>query len=120
LFTKKRLFVQALTIIEYLIANGSERAVDDILDHYSKISVWIFFAFMILSILCHLLILNAIKYFLSCVVFVKVLSSFEYVEPNGKDAGINVRKKVETIVGIINDKERIKAVRDKAASNRDK
>ncbi|XP_066349188.1 clathrin interactor EPSIN 1-like [Miscanthus floridulus] len=78
---------KALTIIEYLIANGSERAVDDILDHYSKISV---------------------------------LSSFEYVEPNGKDAGINVRKKVETIVGIINDKERIKAVRDKAASNRDK
>ncbi|WVZ86968.1 hypothetical protein U9M48_033678 [Paspalum notatum var. saurae] len=78
---------KALTIIEYLIANGSERAVDDILDHYSKISV---------------------------------LSSFEYVEPNGKDAGINVRKKVETIVGILNDKERIKAVRDKAANNRDK
>lgn len=78
---------KALTIIEYLIANGSERAVDDILDHYSKISV---------------------------------LSSFEFVEPNGKDSGINVRKKVETLVGIINDKERIKAVREKAASNRDK
>lgn len=78
---------KALTIIEYLIANGSERAVDDILDHYSKISV---------------------------------LSSFEYVEPNGKDSGINVRKKVETLLGIINDKERIKAVREKAASNRDK
>jgi len=42
------------------------------------------------------------------------------VEPNGKDVGINVRKKVETIVGILNDKERIKAVRDKAASSRDK
>jgi epsin len=78
---------KALTIIEYLIANGSERAVDNILDHFSKISV---------------------------------LSSFEFVEPNGKDAGINVRKKVETLVGIINDKDRIKAVRDKAASNRDK
>ncbi|TVU15894.1 hypothetical protein EJB05_39437 [Eragrostis curvula] len=85
--SKWRHVYKALTIIEYLIANGSERAVDDILDHYSKISV---------------------------------LSSFEYVEPNGKDCGINVRKKVETIVGIINDKERIKAVRDKAASNRDK
>ncbi|XP_062226611.1 clathrin interactor EPSIN 1-like [Phragmites australis] len=85
--SKWRHVYKALTIIEYLIANGSERAVDDILDHYSKISV---------------------------------LSSFEYVEPNGKDAGINVRKKVETIVGILNDKERIKAVRDKAASNRDK
>jgi epsin len=58
--------------------------------------------------------------FFLVLVFLKVLSSFEYVEPNGKDAGINVRKKVETIVGIINDKERIKAVRDKAASNRDK
>ncbi|KAL6651323.1 hypothetical protein ACP70R_010248 [Stipagrostis hirtigluma subsp. patula] len=84
---KWRHVYKALTIIEYMIANGSERAVDDILDHYSKISV---------------------------------LSSFEYVEPNGKDAGINVRKKVETILGLLNDKERIKAVREKAASNRDK
>ncbi|BAF15669.1 clathrin interactor EPSIN 1 [Oryza sativa Japonica Group] len=85
--SKWRHVYKALTIIEYLIANGSERAVDDILDHYSKISV---------------------------------LSSFEYVEPNGKDAGINVRKKVETILGLINDKEKIKSVREKAASNRDK
>lgn len=66
------------------------------------------------------MIFSCIKHFLLCVVSIKVLSSFEYVEPNGKDAGINVRKKVETIVGILNDKERIKAVRDKAASNRDK
>lgn len=106
-----------MTIIEYLIANGSERAVDDILDHYSKISVCLILCFYYILI-C--LILNVIKYFLSCVFFIKVLSSFEYVEPNGKDAGINVRKKVETIVGILNDKERIKAVRDKAAGNRDK
>jgi epsin len=42
------------------------------------------------------------------------------VEPNGKDCGINTRKKVETILSIINDKERIKAVRDKATSNHDK
>jgi hypothetical protein len=41
LYTKKRPCVQVLTIIEYLIANGSEQAVDDILDHYSKISVCI-------------------------------------------------------------------------------
>jgi hypothetical protein len=41
---------QALTIIEYLIANGSERAVDNILDHYSKISVCVVCAlFIILS-----------------------------------------------------------------------
>ncbi|KAJ3695082.1 hypothetical protein LUZ60_000459 [Juncus effusus] len=78
---------KALTVIEYLIANGSERAVDDILEHSSQISV---------------------------------LSKFEYVEPNGKDTGINVRKKVETIMNLVNDKDKIKAVRDKAASNRDK
>jgi ENTH domain len=32
-------FSQALTVMEYLIANGSERALDDILDHSSRISV---------------------------------------------------------------------------------
>jgi len=53
-------------------------------------------------------------------VFVKSLSGFEFVEPNGKDAGINVRKKVETIVALINDKEKIQAVRNKAAATRDK
>jgi len=30
---------QALTVIEYLIANGSERAVDDIVEHTFQISV---------------------------------------------------------------------------------
>ncbi|XP_042394201.1 clathrin interactor EPSIN 1-like [Zingiber officinale] len=78
---------KALTVIEYLIANGSERAVDDILEHTFQISA---------------------------------LSSFEYVEPNGKDVGINVRKKVETILALLNDREKIQAIRDKAASNRDK
>lgn len=53
-------------------------------------------------------------------VYVKVLSKFEYVEPNGKDVGINVRKKVETIMNIVNDKEKIKAAREKAAATRDK
>ncbi|XP_072968096.1 clathrin interactor EPSIN 1 [Typha angustifolia] len=78
---------KALTVIEYLIANGSERALDDILEHCSPISV---------------------------------LSRFEHVEPNGKDVGINVRKKAETISNILNDKDKIQAVRDKAAANRDK
>jgi epsin len=53
-------------------------------------------------------------------VLVKSLSSFEYVEPSGKDLGINVRKKVETIVSLLNDKEKIQTVRNKAAANRDK
>jgi epsin len=53
-------------------------------------------------------------------VFVKSLSSFEYVEPNGKDMGINVRKKVENIVALLNDKDKIHEVRNKAAANREK
>ncbi|KAJ0977919.1 hypothetical protein J5N97_013393 [Dioscorea zingiberensis] len=57
----------ALAVVEYLIANGSDRAVDDILECSSKIAA---------------------------------VSSFEYVEPNGKDLGINVRKKAETILGL--------------------
>ena len=65
LFSKRRIYVQALTIIEYLIANGSERAVDDILDHYSKISVCLILCFYY-TLIC--LILNAIKHSLLYVV----------------------------------------------------
>ncbi|GKB57798.1 ENTH/VHS-like protein [Tanacetum coccineum] len=78
---------KALAVIEYLVANGSERAVDDIIEHTFQISS---------------------------------LSSFEYVEPNGKDSGINVRKKVENIVSLLNDKDKIQMARNKAAANRDK
>ncbi|KAK3003259.1 hypothetical protein RJ639_019593 [Escallonia herrerae] len=78
---------KALTVIEYLVGNGSERAVDDIIEHTFKISS---------------------------------LSSFEDVEPSGKDNGINVRKKVENIVALLNDKDRIQEVRNKAAATRDK
>ncbi|KAG0488873.1 hypothetical protein HPP92_007684 [Vanilla planifolia] len=82
-----RYIYKSLTVIEYLIANGSERAVDDIIEHSHQISSF---------------------------------SGFEFVEPNGKDVGINVRKKVETILALLGDKEKIQAVRDKAASTRDK
>ncbi|KAI3756021.1 hypothetical protein L1987_55833 [Smallanthus sonchifolius] len=78
---------KALTVIEYLVANGSERAVDDIIEHTFQISS---------------------------------LSCFEYVEPNGNDSGINVRKKVENIVLLLNDKDKIQATRNKASANRDK
>ncbi|KAI3692617.1 hypothetical protein L6452_32437 [Arctium lappa] len=78
---------KALAVIEYLVANGSERAVDDIIEHTFQISA---------------------------------LSCFEYVEPNGKDSGINVRKKVENIVSLLNDKDKIQAARNKAAATRDK
>ncbi|KAE8732602.1 Clathrin interactor EPSIN 1 [Hibiscus syriacus] len=82
-----RYVYKALTVIEYLISHGSERAVDDIIEHTFQISS---------------------------------LTSFEYVEPSGKDMGINVRKKAETIVGLLSNKEKIQEARNKAATNRDK
>ncbi|KAL0447421.1 UNVERIFIED_CONTAM: Clathrin interactor EPSIN 1 [Sesamum latifolium] len=82
-----RFVYKALSVIEYLVAHGSERAVDDIIEHTFQISS---------------------------------LASFEYVEPSGKDVGINVRKKAETIVKLLNDKDKIQEVRDKAAANREK
>ncbi|KAK1367841.1 Clathrin interactor EPSIN 1 [Heracleum sosnowskyi] len=82
-----RFVYKSLAVIEYLVANGSERAVDDIIEHTFQISA---------------------------------LSSFEYAEPSGKDVGINVRKKVETIVALLNNKEKIQEARDKASATRDK
>ncbi|VVA11854.1 PREDICTED: clathrin [Prunus dulcis] len=82
-----RYVYKALAVIEYLVSHGSERAVDDIIEHTFQISA---------------------------------LTSFEYVEPNGKDLGINVRKKAETIVALLNNKDKIQEVRNKAAANRDK
>ncbi|XVF89129.1 hypothetical protein PTKIN_Ptkin19aG0105700 [Pterospermum kingtungense] len=82
-----RYVYKALAVIEYLISHGSERAVDDIIEHTFQISS---------------------------------LTSFEYVEPSGKDMGINVRKKAETIAGLLNNREKIQEARNKAAANRDK
>ncbi|GJM93201.1 hypothetical protein PR202_ga09742 [Eleusine coracana subsp. coracana] len=78
---------KALAVIEYLLANGNERAVDDIIDNCSQIAK---------------------------------LTSFDYVEPSGKDVGLNVRKKAETVLAIIDDREKIQQVREKAAATRDK
>ncbi|KAA8525190.1 hypothetical protein F0562_006946 [Nyssa sinensis] len=82
-----RYVYKALAVIEYLVANGSERAVDDIIEHTFQISS---------------------------------LASFEYVEPSLKDMGINVRKKAESIVALLNNKDKIQEARNKAAANRDK
>lgn len=82
-----RYVYKALTVIEYLVAHGSERAVDDIIEHTFQISS---------------------------------LSSFEYVEPSGKDLGLNVRKKAENIIVLLNNKDKIQEVRNKAAANHDK
>ncbi|XP_002961559.2 clathrin interactor EPSIN 1 [Selaginella moellendorffii] len=48
------------------------------------------------------------------------LVDFQYVEPNGKDQGVNVRKKAQSLVSLLNDKEKIREVRQKASANRDK
>ncbi|XP_027330403.1 clathrin interactor EPSIN 1 isoform X2 [Abrus precatorius] len=82
-----RYVYKALAVIEYLVGHGSERAVDDIIEHTFQISA---------------------------------LSSFEYVEPSGKDVGLNVRKKAENIVSLLNDRDKIHEARNKAAANRDK
>ncbi|XP_038700334.1 clathrin interactor EPSIN 1-like isoform X2 [Tripterygium wilfordii] len=82
-----RFVYKALSVIEYLVSHGSERAVDDIIEHTMQISS---------------------------------LTGFEYVEPSGKDVGLNVRKKAENIVSLLNNREKIQEVRNKAAANRDK
>ncbi|XP_015962914.1 clathrin interactor EPSIN 3 isoform X2 [Arachis duranensis] len=78
---------KALTVLEYLVAHGSERVIDDIREHAYQIST---------------------------------LSEFQYVDSSGRDQGINVRKKSQGLVLLVNDKEKIIEVRQKAAANRDK
>eukprot|EP01018_Ginkgo_biloba_P031366 Gb_07937 [translate_table: standard] len=78
---------KALTVLEYLVAHGSERVIDELREHAYQIST---------------------------------LSDFQYVDSSGKDQGLNVRKKAQNIVALINDKERIREVRQKAVANRDK
>ncbi|XP_058101716.1 clathrin interactor EPSIN 2-like [Magnolia sinica] len=78
---------KALTVLEYLVAHGSERVIDEIREHAYQIST---------------------------------LSDFQYIDSSGRDQGSNVRKKSQAIVVLVNDKERIQEVRQKALANRDK
>ncbi|XP_024357809.1 uncharacterized protein [Physcomitrium patens] len=78
---------KALTVLEYLVANGSERVIDELQEHTYQI---------------------------------QTLCEFQYLEQSGKDQGINVRKKAQTLVALIKDKDKIREVRSKAAANRDK
>ena len=45
---------------------------------------------------------------------------FQYLDSTGRDQGINVRKKSQTLMSLVNDKEKIKEARQKAVENRDK
>ncbi|KAH7573389.1 hypothetical protein JRO89_XS03G0137700 [Xanthoceras sorbifolium] len=78
---------KALTVLEYLVAHGSERVIEEIREHSYQIST---------------------------------LSDFQYIDSSGRDQGSNVRKKSQSLVALVNDKERIVEVRQKAAANRDK
>ncbi|KAJ0876488.1 putative ENTH domain-containing protein [Helianthus annuus] len=78
---------KGLTVLEYLVANGSERVIDEIREHSYQITS---------------------------------LSSFQYLDHNGRDQGNNVRRKSQSLVALVNDKEKIQEVREKAAANWDK
>jgi epsin len=45
---------------------------------------------------------------------------FQYYDSAGRDQGLNVRKKSQFLVALVNDKEKIREVRQKAIGNRDK
>ncbi|KAG9139085.1 hypothetical protein Leryth_022606 [Lithospermum erythrorhizon] len=78
---------KALTVLEYMVANGSERVIEEIREHAYQI---------------------------------QMLADFQYIDSSGRDQGNNVRKKSQNLVVLVNDKERILEVRQKAAANRDK
>ncbi|XP_043723882.1 clathrin interactor EPSIN 2 isoform X2 [Telopea speciosissima] len=78
---------KSLIILEYLVAHGSERVIDEIREHAYQIST---------------------------------LADFQYIDSSGRDQGNNVRKKSQSLVTLVNDKERIEEARQKAAANRDK
>ncbi|XP_024983253.1 clathrin interactor EPSIN 2-like [Cynara cardunculus var. scolymus] len=78
---------KGLTVLDYLVANGSERVIDEIREHSYQITT---------------------------------LSEFQYIDSNARDQGSNVRKKSQSLVALVNDKEKIQEVRQKAAANWDK
>ncbi|KAI3743160.1 hypothetical protein L1987_60865 [Smallanthus sonchifolius] len=78
---------KGLTVLEYLVANGSERVIDEIREHSYQI---------------------------------KSLSDFQYLDHTGRDQGNNVRKKSQSLLALVNDKEKLQEVREKAAANWDK
>lgn len=50
----------------------------------------------------------------------QTLSDFQYIDSSGKDQGNNVRRKSQALVSLVNDKEKIQEVRQKALTNKDK
>ncbi|KAL1305694.1 hypothetical protein AAFC00_007284 [Neodothiora populina] len=51
---------------------------------------------------------------------IKMLRQFHYIDPNGKDQGINVRNRSKELTDLLSDVERIRAERKKARANKKK
>ncbi|PYH92456.1 ENTH-domain-containing protein [Aspergillus ellipticus CBS 707.79] len=51
---------------------------------------------------------------------IRMLRQFHYIDPNGKDQGINVRNRSSELVKLLGDVELIRAERKKARTNRNK
>jgi len=51
---------------------------------------------------------------------IKKLQKFEYVDPDGKDQGVNVREKARQLVEMLTSEEALNAERDKARATRNK
>jgi epsin len=50
----------------------------------------------------------------------KMLRQFHYLDPNGKDQGLNVRNRAKELADLLSDVDKIRAERKKARSNRNK
>ncbi|KAK3393255.1 hypothetical protein B0H63DRAFT_14743 [Podospora didyma] len=50
----------------------------------------------------------------------KMLRQFHYIDPNGKDQGVNVRHRAKELAELLGDVERIRAERKKARANKQK
>ncbi|KAJ6819337.1 clathrin interactor EPSIN 3-like [Iris pallida] len=84
---KWRHVYKALTVLEYLVAHGSERVIDEIREHAYQIST---------------------------------LADFQYIDSNGRDQGSNIRRKSQGLVALVNSKEKIQEIRQKAQSNKER
>ncbi|RDW93920.1 uncharacterized protein DSM5745_01242 [Aspergillus mulundensis] len=51
---------------------------------------------------------------------IRMLRQFHYIDPNGKDQGINVRNRAQELVKLLGDVELIRSERKKARANRNK
>lgn len=109
---------QGLTVLEYLVGHGSERVIDDIREHAYQISVHFSYS---IHFNCYFTLALWWPFLINRLSFGwQTLSDFQYIDSNGRDQGNNVRKKSQNLVALVNDKERIIEVRQKAAANRDK